>query len=366
MTDGSQADPSGGTTADVGTGSGGTGTIAAPRADTALVHTVGARAVEWLYEHRDGFRLEPDAAPETGFLERFKPIGELAMIGSVLFREGVAGSRQSDLVRRLLDHAWHDALDSGQMLVRGQRTEPISPIPFEVYLPFRELGYADPAVERAVRLNQRLGSWAAFEVKPVRRLGLTAFRQRFAAVTAPGGPTGTGPGGPSWAETGTADAGAAGLEADLRRTWLAARPEPWTVEGHIAYDLTHTVFHLTEWGRDPGGLPADLADYLATWLPAWLDDWLDLERWDLLGELLVVDACLPGATLDARAWQGFAAAQRPDGAVPALRTMPEGDPDDVFDAVYHPTLVAAFASTLAMSRAMAELSAPDYPAGPTA
>ncbi|GAA3755587.1 DUF6895 family protein [Streptomyces tremellae] len=325
---------------------------AAPRAETALLHTVGAKAVEWLYAHRDGFRLDPDADPETGFLERFKPIGELAMIGAVLFREGVAGSRQSDLVRRLLDHVWHEALDSGHMLVRGQRTEPISPIPFEVYLPFRELGYADPAVDRAVRLNQRQASWAAFETKPVRRLGLTAFQRRYAtAVAEPGDAAPPQDAGPL-----------PGLAADLRRTWLAARPEPWTVEGHIAYDVTHTVFHLTEWGRRPSGLPAGLAEYLALWLPAWLDDWLDLERWDLLGELLVVDACLPEPALDGRAWRGFAAAQQEDGAMPALRTMPEGDRDEVFDAVYHPTLVAAFASTVATSRALSALSGGPEPA----
>ena len=112
-------------------------------------------------------------------------------------------------------------------------------------------------------------------------------------------------------------------------TWLARTPEPWTVEGHIAYDVTHTVFHLTDWGENPDGLPPDIADYLATWLPAWIDDWLDLERWDLLGELLVIDACLPRPTLDERAWQAFAAAQQPDGAMPAIRTMPEGTPDEV-------------------------------------
>ncbi|MGQ4516063.1 DUF6895 family protein [Streptomyces sp. DW26H14] len=352
MTDGT---PASGTGAGAGTVGTGPGAATGERADTALVHGVGARAVEWLYAHRDDFRLDPDVDPETGFLERFKPIGELALIGAVLFREGVSGSRESELVRRLLDHVWHEGLDSGHMLVRGQLIEPISPIPFEVYLPFRELGYADPAVERAVRLNQRLDSWAAFEVKPVRRLGLTAFQDRYAALAASERPEPPAPTEEPEAPSRTASRTAA-LAADLRRTWLAARPEPWTVEGHIAYDITHTVFHLTEWGRAPEGLPDGLADYLTAWLPAWLDDWLDLERWDLLGELLVVDACLPEATLDARAWRGFAAAQQPDGAMPALRAMPEGDPDGVFDVVYHPTLVAAFASILATSRAMAALS----------
>ncbi|MEU9553884.1 DUF6895 family protein [Streptomyces fumanus] len=299
---------------------------------TRLMHTVGTRAMEWLWAHRDGFRLEPDVDPEVGFLERFKPVGELAMICKVLFREGVAGSRQADLARRLLDHAWQETLDGGRMLLLGQRTEPISPIPFEVYLAFKELGYSQPEVERAAVLNHRLESWVSFEVAPTRRLGLSAFQRRFGLTPRPPEP-----------------------EA-FAATWLARTPEPWTVEGHIAYDVTHAVFHLTDWGERPDGLPPRVADYLATWLPVWIDDWLDLRRWDLLGELLVVDACLPEPTLDQRAWEGFAAAQQPDGAMPAVHEMPEGDPDEVFDVVYHPTLVAAYASVLATSRSLTELA----------
>ncbi|MDX3358978.1 DUF6895 family protein [Streptomyces sp. ME02-6978.2a] len=299
---------------------------------TRLVHDVGVRAIEWLHAHREGFRLEPDADPETGFLQRFKPVGELALICAVLFREGVAGSRQAALARQLLDHAWRNTLDGGRMLVRGQRVEPISPVPFEVYLPFRELGYRQTEMEAAARLNHALRSTEAFAMTPTRRLGLSAFQRRFGLPARP-------------------------PEAELvDRTWLGRTPEPWTVEGHIAYDVTHTVFHLTDWGERPEGLPPRLAGYLATWLPAWIDDWLDLRRWDLLGELLVVDACLPHPTLDTRAWEGFAAAQQPDGAMPAVRTMPEGEPEDVFDIVYHPTLVAAFASVLATSRALSRLT----------
>ncbi|MGP4086846.1 DUF6895 family protein [Streptomyces sp. KR55] len=300
--------------------------------ETRLMHRVGVAAIEWLWTHRDGFRLEPDVDPEVGFLERFKPVGELALICKVLFREGVAGSKQARLARQLVDHMWRETLQGGQMLVCGQRTEPISPIPFEVYLPFRELGYRRPEVERAAVLNHRLDSWAAFAMTPTRRLGLSAFQRRFGLQPRP----------PE--------------AAALETTWLARTPEPWTVEGHIAYDVTHTVFHLTDWGEHPDGLPPRIADYLTEWLPVWIDDWLDLQRWDLLGELLVVDACLPRPSLDARAWQGFADAQQPDGAMPAVRTMPEGSAEEVFDIVYHPTLVAAFASVLATSRALTELA----------
>ncbi|TKS99108.1 DUF6895 family protein [Streptomyces lasalocidi] len=301
--------------------------------DTRLVHTVGARALEWLWAHRDGFRLEPDVDPEVGFLERFKPVGELGVICSVLFREGVAGSRQAQLARGLLDHAWREVLDGGRMLLRGQRTEPLSPIPWEVYLPFRELGYSLPELERHALLNHRLDSWAALETKPNRRLGLSAFQRRAGLTPRPH------------------------EQEALAATWLARTPEPWTVEGHIAYDVTHTVFHLTRWGEDPDGLPARLADYLAAWLPVWLDDWRDLRHWDLLGELLVVDACLPRPTFDEAAWEAFAGAQQPDGAMPAVRDMPAtDDARDLFDVVYHPTLVAAFASTLATSRALSDLA----------
>lgn len=300
-----------------------------------LVHDVGLRAIEWLHAHRDGFLLEPDDDPRATSLARFKQVGELALICKVLFREGTAGSRQADLARQLLDHAWRDVLDGGRTLVRGQQREPLSPIPFEVYVPFKEMGYRAPEVERTAQLISRLGSWTALEMAPVRRLGVSAFERRF----------GLSPGVP------LADA--------ARRTWLGRTPEPWTAEVNIGYDITHTVFHLTDWGENPDGLPADIADYLALWLPVWLDGWTELENWDLLGELLVVDACLPHPSLDEHAWTTFAAAQRPDGLMPARGGMPPretDDPDEVFDAHYHPTLVAAFASVLASSRALAGLA----------
>lgn len=194
---------------------------------TRLIHNVGAGALEWLYAHRDGFRLEPDVDPEVGFLERFKPVAELALICKVLFREGVAGSRQAQLARQLVDHAWRHTLDGGRMLVLGQATEPLSPVPFEVYLPFKELGYSHPEAEQAFLLNQRLESHAALEMAPVRRLGLSAYQRRFGLPPRP-------------------------PEADIvPETWLGRTPEPWTVEGHTAYDITHTVFHLTNWESTP-------------------------------------------------------------------------------------------------------------------
>lgn len=306
---------------------------AAPTADPQLLHRVGADALEWLSANRRHFRARQDAdTPHLELAERFKPIGELAVIGKVLFREGVAGSQQSETVRELLDFAWEELLEGGELLALMQHKEPLSPIPLELYMPFRELGRRHPGVEAAARTARATTSWTAVEMAPNRRLGLARVEARAGLP-------------PSIT-----------VEEALRRTWLGRTPEPWTAEYHLTYDVTHTVFHLTDWGEKPEALPADIADYLALWLPVWIDDWAGMEHWDLLGELLVVDACLPRPSLPADIWQLYADAQRPDGAMPVQHTLPDGDPADTFDLAHHPTLVAAFASVLATSRAMTALT----------
>lgn len=301
-------------------------TTAAP---PALLHQVGERALAWLDEHQEYFRLtDEDRATSGSVIERLKPIGELAINMRVLSREGVAGSRQRDRSLRLLDFAWRELLDGGNVLADLQHDEPLSPVPLEVYATFYELGHRHPGVEEGVGLARRTASWRALEMVPNRRLGLLNAERKLGLV-------------PS-----------ADFDEAVGRTWLGQMPEPWTVQFHIAYDLTHTVFHLTNWGEAPDRLPPAMAEYLALYLPAWTEDWADLGHWDLLGELLVVDACLPRPVLDREMWERYAAAQSDSGAMPVRQEMPEGDAATVFDQVHHPTLVAAFASAMATSRAL--------------
>lgn len=305
--------------------------VVAP-APPALLHAVGDRALEWLYDQRDRFRLtEADHALGRSLIERLKPIGELAVNMRVLAREGVAGSKQHQRASRLLDFAWRELLDGGRVLAGLAELEPMSPVPLEVYAPFHELGMRSPELERSVEAVRHTRSWRALETVPNRRLGVLAAERRI-GLTPSGGPE--------------------AFDAAVAHTWLGRTPEPWTVQLHIGYDLTHTVFHLTNWGETPQAVPPELAEYLRLWLPVWLDDWAELEHWDLLGELLVVDACLPRPVLDARLWERYAAAQDPSGAMPVQGAMPQGDADTVFDQVHHPTLVAAFASAMAVSRAL--------------
>ncbi|MFJ4840798.1 DUF6895 family protein [Streptomyces sp. NPDC088746] len=304
-------------------------------AQTALLHRVGAGALDWLDANRARFRARTGPhTPAAEVKERFKPVGELGLIGSVVRREGVVGRRQNEQLSKLLDFAWHDVLDSGGLLAWLQDQEPFSPVPLELYVPFHELGYRHPAVEEHTRLVQATTAWGVLEAQPNRRLGISRFEARAGLTPA----------------TPTAEA--------LRRTWLGRTPEPWAVDYHTAYAVTHTVFHLTDWGRSPDRLPDNIARYVELWLPAWIDEWRHAEHWDLLGELLVVDACLPRPALHPDVWQRYAAAQSPDGAMPIQRGMPVGDPDDVFDVVHHPTLVALLASAMATSRSLAALGAP--------
>lgn len=305
-----------------------TAATAAAAAPPALLHAVGDRALTWLDNHREFFRLTAEERARGTVLERLKPIGELALNMQVLFREGVAGSRQHTRASRLLDFAWRELLDGGTVLTELQRDDPVSPVALEVYATFRELGYRDPALEAAVEVSRRTTTWKALEMVPNRRLGVLNAERKVGLAPSED------------------------FDRAVSRTWLGRLPEPWTVQYHIAYDITHTVFHLTNWGEAPDRIPPEIASYLALYLPAWMEDWLDAENWDLLGELLVVDTCLPRPTLDARIWERYAAAQSDTGAMPNQRGMPEGDASDVFDVVHHPTLVAVFASAMATSRAM--------------
>ncbi|MFF3745631.1 DUF6895 family protein [Streptomyces kronopolitis] len=298
-------------------------------ASPALLHAVGDRALTWLDNNRERFRLAPaDFADNATVTERLKPIGELGLNMQVLFREGVAGSRQKARAGQLLDFAWRELLDGGNVLARLQHDEPLSPVPLEIYATFHELGRRHPGLEETLAISRRTTTWTTLEMVPNRRLGVLNAERKLGLA-------------PS-----------SDFDEAMARTWLGQLPEPWTVQLHIAYDITHTVFHLTNWGEAPDRIPPAVAEYLTRYLPAWLEDWADLEHWDLLGELLVVDACLPRPTLDAELWERYAAAQSPGGAMPIHHGMPQGDPAQVFDQVHHPTLVAAFASAMATSRAM--------------
>ncbi|WP_329201711.1 MULTISPECIES: DUF6895 family protein [unclassified Streptomyces] len=299
--------------------------------DTELLAAVqqwSSRALHWLRTaHRQGHgRLPADVTvdlsdPNNGY----KPIAEAALAASLVLRDGVAGSCESATAREMLDFCWAQ-LQEGNLLYERQLRHMMLTDPVETYAPFARAGY------RHARLDELLDSFTglraphAAELVPNRRLAVANAR-RVVRV----GPE------PDWSV----------LAAD---TWLGALPEPWAIDWSTGYAVTHTVFHLTDWGERPEGLPAPMRAYLRDWLPVWVDIWLEVGQWDLVGELLIVDSCIGEPVCSTAPWERLIAAQHPDGLTPRDGDPVDEDPAQAFKDHEHTAAVAVVAGTVTLGR----------------
>ncbi|MFE2647884.1 DUF6895 family protein [Streptomyces nigra] len=305
--------------------------------DVARIHEVGAAALAWLSAHRDEFALGEGALAADGQVDAtWKPLGELAQTCASVCAHTPAGDPLHATAAELLRYAWRQT-GQGELFPRLQRLEPFATYPLEIYSVFASAGLRHPGYETSAATTARTRGWRLTEQDPTRRLGVLKAERRAGIRRAE-------------------DAGEV-----LRHTWLGGLPEPWTFERSAGYALTHVVFHLTDWGRAPDAVPADLAGYLGHWLPAWLDTCLDAGMWDLSCELLVVAAGLPDPpdleTLRA-AWPRIAGAQCASGALPQ-QDHPDlgGDREPDFLHCYHSTLMAAFAAAQCLTRLTAVAAA---------
>ncbi|MFF0300232.1 DUF6895 family protein [Streptomyces sp. NPDC004562] len=302
--------------------------------DVARIQEVGAAALAWLSAHRDEFALGEGALAADGQVDAtWKPLGELAQTCASVCAGTAAGDPLHEAAAGLLRFAWRQT-GQGELFLHLQRLEPFATYPLEIYSVFASAGLRHAGYETAAAVTARTRGWRLTEQDPTRRLGVLKAERRAGVHRAD-------------------DA-----ELVLRHTWLGGRPEPWTFERSAGYALTHVVFHLTDWGRAPDALPADLSDYLAHWLPAWLDSCLDAGMWDLSCELLVVAASLPdppdpGVLRDA--WPRIAGAQCASGALAQQEYGDGREPG--FLHCYHSTLMAAFAAAQCLTRLPAEATA---------
>jgi hypothetical protein len=281
----------------------------------------------WLGRARSDFALPEGVTAAQIPVRALKAVAELGLAMSLVEREAVAGAEDGQAARRLAEFAWHQ-LQEGLLLYRRQLADPASSFPMEVYASFIRAGY------RHRRLAALCAHLVGLRVARVREL---TPHDQLAVVAA---------------------AHQLGLPAPVdplvlvERTWLGGQPEPWMLDAADAYALTHTVFHLTDFGADPGGLPQELQEYLHLWLPVWVEVVTETTAWDLLAELLIVDACLTTPQTYPQAWELLALAQHPDGMLPGGTSKAPRDPEQTFRNHYHPTLVAVIAGTLAVSRSV--------------
>ncbi|MER7706984.1 hypothetical protein ABTX81_29300 [Kitasatospora sp. NPDC097605] len=126
-------------------------------------------------------------------------------------------------------------------------------------------------------------------------------------------------------------------------------------------NVTHTVFHLADFGfRDPGLDAADLA-HARDRVCRLTERCVRRGEWDLTGKLLLAQHCLgldPLSTPSGAAGlRLLAEVQTPEGAVPgrsaADRTGPDASPVAFFRASYQSTLVVALATVVLLHRGAA-------------
>ncbi|WP_329571399.1 DUF6895 family protein [Kitasatospora sp. NBC_01266] len=301
--------------------------------DTATLGTatrIAADSLGWLHrQHEQGRgRLPADATADLSDPDNaYKPLGECAMAASLVLRELVAGTRETQWARELLDFGWRE-LRGGDLLYERQLRNQLITDPLETYGPFVRAGYRHQRLDELLSDLAELRSMRAVEMFQNRKLAVANARRLVGLDDRP-----------DW-----------GALADA--TWLGAGPEPWAIDWDAGYNATHTVFHLTDWGARPTELPPAMRDYLRDWLPVWIDIWSEVGHWDLVGELLAVDACLPEPTCDGRAWQLLAAVQRADGLLPRDTEPVTEDPDLAFKDHEHTAVVAVVAGTLTVARAL--------------
>jgi len=299
-------------------------------AAAATAQQVAGRALGWLDAAVEHFTLPEQVPPDQVDADgKIKPLGELALVGSLVIREGAAGHRQAHIAATLVEFAWRQ-LRGGEVLYELQRANPVTTYPMEVYAPFVRAGYHHRQLAELLAHLGGLRAAQVAELMPNRALAVVNANRTLGL--------------PDRADIATLTA----------RTWLGGTPEPWAVDFLTLYAMTHTVFHLTDWGAHPSGLPNHVQVYLHAWLPAWLEVYLEAGQWDLIAELLIVDLCLTEPDFYPQAWEYLAGAQHADGLVPYGPVRVPREVAKAFRNHYHPTLVAAIAGTLAVSRRMTQ------------
>ncbi|MGW1290387.1 DUF6895 family protein [Streptomyces sp. NPDC001118] len=229
-----------------------------------------------------------------------------------------------------MDFCWGQLKD-GTLLYERLLRHPLVTHALEGYAHCARAGYRHPGVERLIGHFAATGTAAVVEHVPNRRLSVANTLRVLGHAQ--------GLGAPGW-------------ETLTRATRLGSTPQPWHIDWMTGYAVTHTVFHLTDWGRHPAGLPDDVASYLAHWLPVWTDIWVETAQWDLVGELLIVGCCLPEPYGEIADWTRLAELQHADGLLPPDNEPVEDDPAIRFGNHQHTTIAAAIAGTIALARAL--------------
>ncbi|GGS44138.1 DUF6895 family protein [Actinokineospora fastidiosa] len=126
-----------------------------------------------------------------------------------------------------------------------------------------------------------------------------------------------------------------------------------------AYRITHTVFHITDFGVRDMGVPPEELMRIRDVAEQLTHHFIAIEYWDLIAEFILTQSCLgldPRHTASGQAAiDALLNVQKPDGAIPARfaaqRPPDTATPVELFRKAYHTTLVTALASMIPPSTA---------------
>jgi hypothetical protein len=276
----------------------------------ARARRVGERAAAWLSAQEPEFARHVGPRDTRPF-RRCKRLGELAQAGEIL------GRRRDPRAQPLLRFAW-DALDGGDELEWLIRQHPDLVMYATLYPPFFRRGLRHRPLEQTI-------------ARQARRARLRDPVLRFYTACA---------------------LGAIGLASPwsarelVRATWLYRAPAGAIPTRPAGYEITHTIFFLTDYGRRPSAVPAQARKRLIAELPRMLAHTCGRDDVDLAGELALAARCLE-QPLPAAALRLVEAAQQPDGMVRARSRSPSGaTARDRFLRNYHATIVATILGVL--------------------
>jgi hypothetical protein len=239
-------------------------------------------------------------------IARLKPIAELVLASEI------ALSKQHDFddlkvnAKEWIAHCWRE-LEEGAVLREAIETHSNFLLIAAMYLPFRRNGFPSQAVESAVRV--KMESLGASQQYPSWVLLLMIRTLNTLGIDSP------------WK-----------LEVCFRNTELYPLPQIRAVGGLPGYAFTHTVFFLTDFGKQPRELPEIHRQYLVLHLPLWLEHCERVQNYDLMAEMIMVARCtrIP----DTKDWSAVLLASR---EIERFRNH------------YHSTLTALMASVMSLN-----------------
>jgi len=143
-----------------------------------------------------------------------------------------------------------------------------------------------------------------------------------------------------------------------RRTLAATRPVTASLEPSDIYAITHTVFYVTGFGRNPDrALSRAERVRLIRMTDEIQERMIGAHHWDLVAELILARCCLAGGRTfaDQAAWEALARAQAEEGHFLSAATLkalqgtcagPQERREILFLAGYHTCLVVILAGAL--------------------